>query len=173
MILPYKPAYLFSIKYFCKQILVLWEDKDIKREAQCLLITREIKSVSWIYPFLWLIRNKRRPIKKYIIRSVVPGDFSKRSWRLYTIVPGNLRFLISTSLIGTSPMLLGGTSFLIKMPLQHQRFANQKSEGFHLSGVCKVTLIRSEITLIQINLHFDYKTICLMKSANNPLYLKY
>ena len=105
--------------------------------------------------------------------SVVPGDFSKRSWRLYTIVPGNLRFLISTSLIGTSPMLLGGTSFLIKMPLQHQRFANQKSEGFHLSGICKVTLIRNEITLIQINLHFDYKTICLMKSANNPLYLKY
>ena len=71
MILPYKPAYLFSIKYFCKQILVLWDDKDIKREAQCLLITREIKSVSWIYPFLWLIRNKRRPIKKYIIKMIM------------------------------------------------------------------------------------------------------
>ena len=67
--------------------------------------------------------------------SVVPGDFSKRSWSLYTIVPGNLRFLISTSLIGTSPMLLGGTSFLIKMPLQHQMFANQKSEGFPIRNL--------------------------------------
>ena len=102
--------------------------------------------------------------------SVVPGDFSKRSWRLYTIVPGNLRFLISTSLIGTSPMLLGGTSFLIKMPLQHQRFANQKSEGFHLSGICKVTLIRNEITLIQINLHFDYK-ITKINEITNFLFL--